>query len=145
MKDNQQTSEQLNDRNVTYTEGYTFTFVHQGHEIVAFGSAKSGKETLTIDGKLISKKRSFGRRSVHTFMLNGTAFEVEFYMANMFTGELHCSLIEDGTHVATQKKALKKRYHISSRFRILVFLGLFVAGGVLGYLTMLLALTMFDA
>ena len=110
MKDNQQTSEQLNDRNVTYTEGYTFTFVHQGHEIVAFGSAKSGKETLTIDGKLISKKRSFGRRSVHTFMLNGTAFEVEFYMANMFTGELHCSLIEDGTHVATQKKALKKRF-----------------------------------
>ncbi|WP_448548950.1 hypothetical protein [Thalassotalea fusca] len=121
--------------NVTFADGYTFTFHHKGHEIVAYGSAKSGKESLTIDGKLLSEKRSFGRRSTHSFTLDGVNYEIEFYMANMFTGELHCMLIEEGTHVSTQKKALKKSNQVSSLKGLLIMLFAFIGGGIVGFVS----------
>ena len=64
-------------------------------------------------------------------------------MANQFAGELHCSLIEDGTHVSTQKKALKKRYQINGRHKFLILLGIFIAGGGLGFVTMNVLLALF--
>jgi len=130
------------ERNVTFADGYTYTFHHNGHEIVAHGSAKSGKETLTVDDKQISVKRSFGRRSTHTFTLDGVNYEIEFYMANMFTGELHCMLIEEGTHVSTQKKALKKRNQINARKALLIMLVAFLVGGAVGFVSVWLGIEM---
>lgn len=121
------------DKSVNYKEGYYYCFQYLGAEIIAKGSAKSGKETILINGKLVSEKRSFFRRSCHKFELDGHKLEMEFYMANMRTGELHCSLIDDDTHVETQKLALKTHYHLTNK-RMYIWLPLFtIVGGFCGY------------
>jgi hypothetical protein len=118
---------------VTYGEGYHFYFEVDGHHIHAYGSAKSGKEKVFVDDELVAEKRSFSFKSCLSFTLDENLYEVEFNMAKVFTGELHCTLIKNGTHVRTQKKALKSYFHLTKK-RFLVWLPLCVLlGFVFGY------------
>ena len=90
----------LND--VNFKDGYRFHFEVDGHNINAKASAKSGKEQVWLEDKLVSDKRSLGVRTVHNITIDDIAYEIEFHMANILTGEVHCTLIKQGTHVATK-------------------------------------------
>ncbi|WP_299266967.1 hypothetical protein [uncultured Psychrosphaera sp.] len=89
------------------TKGFNFKFNTEGHEVHAWGSAKSGKEKVYVDGKLVSSKWSFTKKSLHTFTVNNISYELEFNMVSLLTGELHCILIRKGVHVETQKQVAK--------------------------------------
>lgn len=102
-------------QDVNYRDGYHYYFQLGQHRIHAFGSAKSGKEQVFVDQNMVAEKRSFGRKSCLAFQIDGNDMEVEFHMVNMFSGELHCTLIQNGTHVKTLKKALKTHYHLTSK------------------------------
>lgn len=142
MTNNQNNYSEL-EQNVTFKSGYVFTFNDNGHDFEVRGSAWSGKEEVYVDGQLVAKKLSFKRRSVMAFEMNGTQYEVEFYMANMRTGELHCSLIKEGVHVKTSKKALTPVNQINGKtLPIITFFG-FVLGGVAGYLVTSLLFKLF--
>jgi hypothetical protein len=60
-----------------------------------------------VDGKLVSSKWSFTKKSLHTFTVNNISYELEFNMVSLLTGELHCILIRKGVHVETQKQVAK--------------------------------------
>lgn len=90
-----------------FSDGFKFLFKVNDHNVLAWGSAKSGNEKVFIDDKLTSEQRNFTRRSVHTFMLDGNSYEIEFNTVSLLTGELHCSLIKDGVHVKTLKQVPK--------------------------------------
>jgi len=115
MKNNQEDVAYERENSVGYGDGYHFYFDIDDDLIHAHGSAKSGKESIYVNDKLVTSKRSFRRKSCHTFKIANCNYEIEFYMANLSTGELHCTLIKNGTHVKTQKKSLKQYYHIANK------------------------------
>jgi hypothetical protein len=120
------------DEGVNYTAGFNFEFFEGDNTIKAFGSAKSGKEQVFFNGVLMAEKRSFGRKSCLNFESNGYQYEVEFHMANLFTGELHCTLIKDGVHVKTFKQSLAKKYQLIGKRKLLFIVSQgFFAGFVL--------------
>jgi len=120
------------DDGVNYKTGFNFIFSEEGNTIRAFGSAKSGKEQVFVNDNLMTEKRSFGRRSCLSFESNEHQYEVEFHMVNLFTGELHCTLIKDGVHVKTLKQSLAKKYQLNGKTKLLFLVSQgFVAGFVL--------------
>lgn len=114
-----------------FNDGFSFNFEFGHHKIHAWGSAKSGKEKVFVDGQVVGEKRSFTRRSVIPFTIGNDELEIEFHTVSLLTAELHCSLIKNGVHVETQKQvpkytADKKK----SKWRIAFW---FVIGFVFGF------------
>ncbi|MCJ8319620.1 MAG: hypothetical protein MJK12_08295 [Colwellia sp.] len=120
------------DDSVNYKTGYNFEF-SQGENIIrAFGSAKSGKEQVFFNDALMAEKRSFGLKSCLSFQSTDYRYEVEFHIANIFTGELHCTLIRDGVHVQTLKQSLAKKYQLNGKTKLLFLISQgFFAGFIL--------------
>ncbi len=140
-KDNNNSVEKLSGMTLL-SDGFRFEFKIDGHEVEAWGSGKSGKESVTFDGTLVSEKRSLRRKSTHSFEHQGVLYEVEFNMVNMLTSELNCTLIRDGVHVETRKVMPKTT---SSKKEFLKgFLTSFVIGGICGFVGMSIYLQFFD-
>jgi hypothetical protein len=113
------------------TEGFNFYFEVEDKKIHAWGSAKSGKERVSIDGEIVSEKSSISKRSVHPFMIDGKEYEIEFQNISLWTGELHCSLIKEGTHVETQKQIPKSSANKKTSIWWVIFW--LIAGFIFGY------------
>ncbi len=118
--------------NVDFSNGYTFDFNDNGRMINVYGSAWTGKETVSFEGEVIVNKRSFSRKSTLEFSIADDSYEVELNMVDMFRGELHCTLIKNGVHCKTLKKALANKYQLTktSSWQLLI---LFFLGGFFGY------------
>jgi len=91
---------------VTFKELLIFEFAEAGHRIKLDSSKFSGKVLLFIDDKVVTSKYSFRRKCSLDFNLNKDIYEVEFNAAAMFNAEIYCTLIKNGIHVKTIKKAL---------------------------------------
>ncbi|MDA8622347.1 hypothetical protein N9L48_06845 [Psychrosphaera sp.] len=124
------------------SDGFRFHFEIGGHKIEAWGSSKSGKESVSFDGSLVSEKRSLRRKSLHSFEHQGVLYEVEFNMVNMLTSELHCSLIKEGVHVETQKVMPKSTSSKKEFFK--GFFTWFIVGSISGFVAMTVFLNYFD-
>lgn len=124
------------------SDGFKFQFKIAEHDVVAWGSAKSGSENVALDGQIVSEKRSFSRRSVHTFEFEGNEYEIEFHTVSLLTGELHCTLIKNGVHVATQKQVAKYTADKkAAKWRIALW---FVIGFGVGFLGVDTLFSLFD-
>jgi len=122
---------------VAYRDGFHFYFQYQAYTIHAFGSAILGKEIVYLDDKIVAEKRSFRSKSCLAFEIGKTPFEIEFNMVNSITGELHCSLIKDGAHLKTLKRALKKSNHLTvTNVLRLLFLSAGIGIGFMGTLVL---------
>ncbi len=87
-----------------FSKGYQFTFTDGDNKIECWGSGFSGKEIVHLNGEKVSELRNMtSRESLHKFKQGECEYEVEFNMVSIITAELHCVLIKDGVHVATQK------------------------------------------
>ncbi|MFT6529580.1 MAG: hypothetical protein ACJAZB_001223 [Psychrosphaera sp.] len=125
-----------------FSKGFNYKFNVEGHEIHAWGSAKSGKEKVFVDGKLVSSKWSVTKKSIHTFKLNNDSYELEFNMVSLLTSELHCILIKNGVHLETQKQVPK---YTENKKKAKWFIGLHtIAGAICGYWLMTLILDYFS-
>jgi hypothetical protein len=129
-----------------FSKGFNFKFNVEGHEIHAWGSAKSGKEKVFVDGKLVSSKWSLTKKSIHTFKLNNDNYELEFNMVSFLTSELHCILIKNGAHLETQKQVPRQT---ENKKKAKWFIGLFaivgaIVGAICGYWLMILILDYFS-
>jgi len=134
MKNNHLATESEAIASVNYSDGFTFDFNDDGRLINVFGSAWTGKETVSFNGKIVAEKRSYTRKSILDFTVEGDRYEVEFNMVDMLRGELHCTLIKNGVHFKTLKKALKNKYQITSKSWWKMLL-LFFVGGFSGYIS----------
>ncbi|GHF79287.1 hypothetical protein [Thalassotalea marina] len=117
--------EEKSTKEASHFTGYHFQFDVNGHHFEIKASANSGKESVWLDGKLVSEHHTIRRRSCHKIKVDNKLYEIEFYVAKLLTGEVHCSLIEDGTHVATKKQALSENKIVTIAFT--------VAGGIVGF------------
>lgn len=129
-----------NMKSVSMRNGYWFYFEVDGLEIVAHGSAYSGKETVYINDNPVSEKRNlFSTNGTHTFQHQGKQYKVTFDVTNILTGKLTCKLFIDETLQAEQTKA----YVESSTQGILTFLKTFLifvlVGGGIGLIAGMLA------
>ena len=119
---------------ISFRKGFNYNFAQGEHTIHLNCSAVNGKEQLYIDDKLVSKKWSFRRKSIHQFSIGDDLYEVELNVVNMLTGETHCTLIKNDVHVKTLKKALKKSRQLNKSNFWWYIPGFFVAGAVSGFL-----------
>ncbi len=111
-------------------KGFNFQFIVDEHTIDVWGSGWNGRETVKVDGLVVSDKRSFGRKADHQFKLEGKLFEIEFNMVSILKGTLHCSLIEDGVHLKTKKQALKPSLQLNRKtFFVHLLIGLLIGCG----------------
>ena len=85
-------------------KGYAYEFEVNGHKISAWGSAWNGREIIKVDDVVVSDLRSYKRVVTHTFDIDDVKYEIEFNMVKVLTGELHCTLIADGTHLETKSQ-----------------------------------------
>ena len=103
------------DDGANFKSGYNFEFAQDENSIKVHGSAKSGKEQVFFDNKLVVEKRSFGFKSYLSFHENNHHYEIEFKVANILTGEVHCTLIKDDVHVKTLKHSLMTKYQLAGK------------------------------
>ncbi|MDO6427162.1 hypothetical protein Q4489_09070 [Thalassotalea sp. 1_MG-2023] len=120
---------------VGYREGYHFYFTFDEQHIHVHCSALSGKESIYVNEELVITQRSLGLKSCQTLTIANKTVEIEITMAKILTGEVHCTLIVDNTHVATQKQVLKKRYQLNDKTLLPWMLLFGLLGAVLGYLS----------
>ncbi|OKY26460.1 MULTISPECIES: hypothetical protein [Thalassotalea] len=120
---------------VGYRDGYHFHFILDEQRIHVHCSALSGKENIYVNDELILSQRSLRRKSCHALTIANRMVEVEVTMAKILIGEVHCTLIADGTHVATQKQVLKKHYQLKDKKVIPWLLLCGLLGGVIGYMS----------
>jgi len=131
------------DGTVSFTKGYDYSFEENGHVIRLHCSAVNGKEHLYIDNKLDSKKWSFRRKSIHTFSIEKDCYEVELHVVDMWIGETHCTLIKNGVHVKTLKKALAKNRQMSKENLWWYIPSCFLVGGIAGFVAVKIAFMWF--
>ena len=128
---------------VGYRKGYHFYCTIDEHHIHVHCSALSGKENIYVNNELIVSQRSLRRKSCQTLNIANRVVEIEITMANLLTGKVHCTFIADGTHVATQKQVLKKRYQLKDKTLLPWLLLCGLIGGVIGYISVDMITTLF--
>ena len=109
--------------------GTHFFFLDEDREINLWGSKFTGKEIVCVNEKIISEKRTYGFKSVHSFNIDDDNYEIELEVVNPFTENMSCTLIKNGAHLKTTKYSLWKD---RSSF-LKVFLTSFAVGAVIGY------------
>jgi hypothetical protein len=131
-----ETTEKGLEGTISFSKGFQYAFTEGDHTIHLSCSAVNGRERLYVDDKLVSKKWSFRRKSIHQFPIGDDLYEVELHVVNMFTGETHCTLIKNDVHVKTLKKALKKSRQLSKDNFWWYIPSCFVVGAVSGFLAL---------
>ncbi len=109
--------------------GVEFFFNEAGCEIHAKGSSFTGKESIMVDGLLVSEKHSYGKHSIHQFKIDEDSYEIEFHTISIMKGILHCILIKNGTHV----KTLKLQPFEKGNFKKMLIRSFFI-GAIAGFL-----------
>lgn len=118
-------------------------FEYCEHEIVLVLSMFSGLEQVYADKQLVSRRRNWYLRSVHTFEINGVTCELEVVMAkgvkNLFRHEMDVCLKADGKMVdqdrihGLEHMIGKMREPMAWKRLLLFLLPFFVAGGAIGF------------
>ncbi len=125
-------AEQLKLAEPSFKNGYNFFFKDGSDVIRAYGSGKSGKEIIYINGKIKSETRNLrDLLSRHVVMHNDHEYEISFIAVGVMRGEIECSVLKDGSLIGRETKAFYK-----SSIWGTVFLGFFFGVGItVGYLT----------
>ena len=109
--------------------GIHFFFIDGDREIKLWGSKFTGKERISVNAQIISEKRTYGFKSVHTFNIESDIYEIELAVMNPLTENMSCTLIKNGTHFKTTKYSLWKDKKSLTK----VFFTSFAIGATLGY------------
>lgn len=83
----------INDNHVSfsYLSGSKFTFEIGDTTIKLYASAWSGKETVFINGNVVSESRSHSLSTSHEFEYEGSSYKIELTMGKLI-GTFRCSL-----------------------------------------------------
>jgi hypothetical protein len=109
---------------VTPFRGTWFVFMDGEREIVAHNSLLA-KESIFVNQKVVSEKRSLNRIGKHQFIFEGNEYEVIFNVLQISKGEMECSLVKDGTCIE------KFRTYYKSELAKLGYLEKFIIGFVI--------------
>jgi hypothetical protein len=121
--------------------GYKFYFQDGDNQIACFGSFFTGKEEIYINDDLVSTKRSIGVKSEHKFEFAGNVYHVEYFMKNILSGRLQCSLVKNQQLIQVQEQVSLSI--LKDPKKALLFIGgCFLVGFLSGYVALALALAL---
>lgn len=106
------------------------------HVIEVFLSSFSGKEVVTVDGKVVAEKRNWRYRSSHEFMLDGARFRVDVTIISLLKGQSRIDLYRNGEYVDHDENDWKAGLggKKSSPARLILVLAVSAGlGGLFGY------------
>lgn len=72
--------------------GVEFTFIVNDCEVLAKGGLGNGKESVYLNKKLVSEKRTFSRKSEHNFLIDDEEIAVTFSVKNPLSNKVDCEL-----------------------------------------------------
>ncbi len=90
-------------RKISMFHGYTFVFNQDGKQIEAWFSALSGLEKITVDGVLVSKRRSLSLKSKHEFVMGSDNYATNLQVVNALAGPFVCTLTKNNNPIKRQK------------------------------------------
>ena len=94
--------------------GYHFEFTDQDTNIEVQASSWSGKESVVINGELISDKRVLtSTRSEHLITHDGREYRVGLHITNILTGNVECKLYRNDLLIGSQYKAVIEKPYTS--------------------------------
>jgi hypothetical protein len=121
------------------TKGMTSYFDIDGVTITLWASAWTGRETVHVDDRLVSDRRSFSRETWHEFSHGGRQYRLKVRVVSLLHGGLRCELYRDGALVDSDELAIEiwardpetGRIDWKQEFRSLGYIVL--AGAVVGF------------
>jgi hypothetical protein len=88
---------------VTLKKGFNFAFKDGENDILAHGSAYSGKEIVFLNDEEVSSSRNYKVCSRHFFEANGQRYECIFYVTNFIYSWIECQLYKDGNLIGREE------------------------------------------
>lgn len=95
----------------SYFKGYTFFFELDDNKIIAWFSCFSGREKIFLNGKVISSRLAFTKRSKHSFLIGDDQYSVELHVKNLLLGPIICELQKNGEMVKSKKLQFRPDYN----------------------------------
>jgi hypothetical protein len=92
----------------SFSKGLWLIFSDGDREIAAHSSTL-GKESVFINGKLMSQKRTFRKISRHQFIFERNNYELVYFVSKILTGEMSCSLIKNDICIGKFKTHYSRR------------------------------------
>jgi hypothetical protein len=89
-------SNMKNNGSYSLLKGYSFSFDDEGKEILAWFSSLSGRETIYVDGELVSSQRNISMKSSNNFMIGDNKYSITLKIVNVFKGPVICTLTKNG-------------------------------------------------
>ena len=94
-------------------EGLWFIFKDGDHEIAAHNSLLA-KESVFVNGEIVSENRSLNRIGKHQFMFDGNEYEVVFNVFKIIKCEMECSLFKNSICVGKFKTYYSRKFSKAS-------------------------------
>jgi hypothetical protein len=113
---------------VSMTKGFWFVFKDGNNEIVAGGSAFTGKEFVFFNKELIVQERSMKKTTKHVFFQNNNKYEVVFNVPEIMKGKIECSLYKNDSIIKRYKSHVAHKFSFKT---LLVYIALGVAYGLI--------------
>ncbi|MEJ6474875.1 hypothetical protein [Pseudoalteromonas piscicida] len=88
---------------VSLKEGVTFIFQVDSNEVVYKCSHYSGKEFVSVNGKLVCESQNYKLKSNHSFVIDEVEYEINFESKDLIKGHNECSLNKEGELVKLYK------------------------------------------
>lgn len=95
-------------------KGYRFEFSDRDVNIEVQASSWSGKESVRINGELVSDKRALTDvTSEHLITRKHHSYRVVLRITNILTGNVECKLYRDDLLIGSQRKAVIEKPYTS--------------------------------
>lgn len=124
---------------VSISKGFWFVFIDGTDEIIAGGSAFSGKESVYFNKELISQQRSMKKTSRHKFARNTDEYEIVFHVLEIMKGKIECILYKNDIVVKRYKS------HVDHKFNFKTLLKYIALGVVYGLVSSIFNLPVYAA
>lgn len=92
-----------NDKQFSFSKGYSFQFLEGEYQIQAWFSSFSGREKVFVNGNLVANQRNYSADSTNSFVVNENSYATNLYVGNLFKGPFTCTLYKNGEPYKRQK------------------------------------------
>jgi len=90
-----QSSEKSKNAHFSLPEGLKVKFQDESNAIQFWVSSFTGSEKVLVNNEIVSKKRTFGRSTKHSFQFNGNDYIIEFNIKSLTKYTWSCSLFRN--------------------------------------------------
>jgi hypothetical protein len=110
-------------------KGLDLYFLDGGNHIKVRVSVISGMEKVYANGKLVSCKRGFSRKSSHIFVVNNITYKIVVDVENLTKGPYNCTLFRSGKAIKIKVITFDKFFEFKTILPEYVIISLYLIVG----------------